>query len=73
MQQPAQGNREQAEPIGDQKEEGLPWFAHDSPGALTGRQSATGSSGEVGDGGASSTYLTLLGLRRSRFTSHRAP
>jgi hypothetical protein len=52
MQQPAQGNREQAEPIGDQKEEGLPWFAHDSPGALTGRQSATGSSGEVGDGGA---------------------
>jgi hypothetical protein len=46
------------------KEKGLPRYAHDSPETLIGRQNATGSSGDGGR--ASSTYLTLLGLARSR-------
>ena len=45
-------------------EKGLPRFAHDSP-EVHSIKAATGFSGE---GGASSTYLTLLGLQRSRLT-----
>jgi hypothetical protein len=46
-------------------EKGLPRFAHDSP-EVHSIKAATGFSGE---GGASSTYLTLLGLLRSAVTS----
>jgi hypothetical protein len=49
---------------GNEKEKGLPRFAHDSP-EVHSIKAATGFSGE---GGASSTYLTLLGLQRSRLT-----
>jgi hypothetical protein len=46
-------------------EKGLPRFAHDSP-EVHSIKAATGFSGE---GGASSSYLTLFGLLRSAVTS----